>query len=259
MNLSLLQHFVRQDLVDKHAASAMGSLWTVLLPLANILIFTLVFSRIMGARLGDMGLDYLGPYSYSVYLIPALLAWNAFSSTVVRIAGVYQVKAGLIRKVNVSLASLPLYILVSESVVYLISMVFFGIFLWIVDFQWSPHWMWLPLIFGVQLLFAYGLGFVCAIFSVFFRDINTAIPVVMQLWFWLTPIVYVLTILPEKWAPLIRLNPLYHLVTAYRDALIMGRAPELFSLVQVAIIGAGLIVLGLYLLRHLEKDMRDFL
>ena len=80
MNLPLLLHFVRKDLIDRHAASALGALWTLLLPLANILIFTLVFSQIMGARLETMGMEYLGSYGYSVYLVTGLLAWICFSA-----------------------------------------------------------------------------------------------------------------------------------------------------------------------------------
>ena len=237
----------------------MGSLWTLLLPLANILIFTLVFSRIMGARLGAMGMEYLGPYSYSVYLIPALLAWNAFASTVIRITGVFQAKAGLITKVKVSLSSLPLYILVSEAVIYLISMAFFVIFLLLIGFKWTLHWAWLPAIFATQLLLAYGLGLLCAVFSVFFRDIKTAIPVVMQLWFWLTPIVYVISILPPQWAPVFRFNPMYHLVNAYRAALVQGHAPDWQALSAVIAAAVALLAAALWLARHLEKDIRDFL
>src|SRR5690606_40571368 len=76
MSPALLLHFVRQDLVDRHAASALGALWTLLIPLANILIFTLVFSRLMGARLEMLGMQSLGAYSYSVYLVTGLLAWT---------------------------------------------------------------------------------------------------------------------------------------------------------------------------------------
>src|SRR5690606_1452611 len=89
VNPGLLLHFVRQDLVDRHAGSALGALWTLLLPLANILIFTLVFSRIMGARLEMLGMESLGPYSYSVYLVTGLLAWNCFANTLIRITQVF--------------------------------------------------------------------------------------------------------------------------------------------------------------------------
>lgn len=259
MNSSLTLHFVRQDLVDKHAGSALGWLWTLLLPLANILIFTLVFSRIMGARLGAMGMEYLGSYSYSVYLIAGLLAWTTFATTLNRTSKVFHEKGRLITKVRVSLFTLPLYIVISESIIYGVSMAFFAIFLLLVDFQWPVTWLWLPLIFALQQLFAYGLGLLLAIFSVFFRDIKNLVGIITQLWFWLTPIVYVIDILPEKWHSVLIFNPMYHSITAFRDTLIFGRNPNMESLLVLALLGAGTLALALFAGRHLEKDIRDFL
>jgi len=259
MNITLLLHFVRQDLIDRHAASALGALWTLLLPLANILIFTLVFSRIMGARLETLGMEYLGQYSYSVYLVCGLLAWNAFAATLTRITQVFQEKAGLITKVNISLFTLPLYVVVSETIVYLISMGFFVVFLLFIDFQWTLAWLWLPLIFAVQQVLAYGLGLLCAILSVFLRDIRELVTVVTQLWFWLTPIVYVLSILPERWTEIFTWNPIYHTTTAYRDTLILGQMPDLAALGWVLGLGLALLAGALWMGRQLERDIRDFL
>ncbi len=259
MNLPLLLHFVRQDLIDRHAASALGALWTLLLPLSNILIFTLVFSRIMGMRLQTMEMEYLGNYSYSVYLVSGLLAWICFSSTLARITQVYHGKAGLITKVRVSLFSLPLYIIVSETIIYLISMGFFVIFLLLIDFKWSYHWFWLPIIFLVQQLLAFGLGLICAILSVFIRDVKELVNVVIQFWFWMTPIVYAFSIIPEKWSTLFLLNPIYHTTKALRDTLILGQSPDLAGLGMVFGCGLLLLLLGIILGRHLERDIRDFL
>jgi len=259
MNLPLLLHFVRKDLIDRHAASALGALWTLLLPLANILIFTLVFSQIMGARLESMGMEYLGSYGYSVYLVTGLLAWICFSATMTRITDVYHEKAGLITKVRVSLISLPVYVVISETIVYLISMSFFIVFLLLIDFSWSIYWLWLPVIFLVQQVLAYGLGLIFAILSVFLRDIKEVVNVATQFWFWLTPIVYVATIIPERWSAVFLLNPIYHTTKAYRDALILGQTPDLTSLAIIAAVGFALLALGIYLGRQLERDIRDFL
>ena len=259
MNPGLLMHFVRQDLVDRHAGSALGAIWTLLLPLANILIFTLVFSRIMGARLEMLGLESLGPYSYSVYLVTGLLAWNCFANTITRITQVFHEKANLIGKVRLSLFSLPLFVLVSETIVYLISMGFFVVFLCLIDFTWSWHWLWLPLIFATQMLLAYGLGLIFAVLSVFLRDIKEFVGVVTQFWCWMTPIVYVVSILPERWLPLFALIPIYHTTKALRDTLILGQPPDIAILATVAG-GAVLLLLGgLFLGRKLERDIRDFL
>jgi lipopolysaccharide transport system permease protein len=259
MNIHLLLHFVRQDLVDRHASSVLGALWTLLLPLVNILIFTLVFSQIMGMRLQALGMESLGAYSYSAYLVTGLLAWNCFSSTVIRITQVFHEKAGLIGKVRLSLFALPLYVLISETIVYGISMGFFVIFLWLIDFSWSWHWAWLPLIFVVQQLLAYSLGLICAVFSVFLRDIKEMVGVVMQLWFWLTPIVYVISILPERWLPFFILNPVYHTTNALRDSLLLGKTPALLPLLAIGLFGLFLLLIGLFVGKKLERDIRDFL
>lgn len=259
MNFPLLLHFVRKDLIDKHAASALGALWTLLLPLSNILIFTLVFSRIMGMRLESMGMEYLGSYSYSVYLITGLLAWICFSSTMARITQVYHEKAGLITKARVSLFSLPLYVIISEAFVYLISMSFFVIFLLLIDFKWTLHWLWLPLIFLVQQLLAFGLGQIFAILSVFVRDVKDLVDVGTQFWFWMTPIVYTASIIPENWSLMFTLNPIYHTTKAMRDTLILGQAPNLLALGLVGLAGLVFLAIGFFLCRYLERDIRDFL
>lgn len=259
VNRQLLFHFVRQDLVDRHANSALGALWTLLLPLANILIFTLVFSRIMGMRLEALGMESLGPYSYSVYLVTGLLAWTCFANTLTRITQVFHDKANLIGKVRLSLFALPLYVVVGETIIYLISMGFFAVFLWLIDFRWTWHWLWLPLIFATQMVLAYGLGLICAVLSVFLRDVREVVGVITQFWFWMTPIVYVVTILPERWLPLFAANPIFHTTAALRDALILGQTPAFVPLAVVALGGLALLSIGLLLGRKLERDIRDFL
>ena len=110
-------------------------------------------------------------------------------------------EASLIGKVNLSLLALPLYIVASETVVYLISMAFFTGFLIIIGFPFSWHWCLIPLLFLAQQLFAYGLGFLLAVLSVFIRDIREFVNVFLQLWFWLTPIVYGCTFFRKRRNP----------------------------------------------------------
>lgn len=258
MNWNLIVNFTRQDLIDRHSASMLGAAWTFILPLINILIFTLVFSNIMGMRLGGLGQD-LGRWGYSVYLVSGLLAWNCFAVTLSRITQVFHDKAHLIGKVRMSLWTLPVYVVLSETVHYLIATSFFMIFLIAIDFHftWSLLW-WIP-IFLCQQLLAYALGMTCAILSVFMRDIGQIVGVVVQLWFWLTPIVYVANILPNVIQELVALNPFYHLVIAYRAALITGEAPHLLSIGVLVVFSVVLLAGAIFVGRKLERDIRDFL
>ncbi|TFH86504.1 ABC transporter permease [Billgrantia azerbaijanica] len=258
MNASLLLHLTRQDLVDRYAGSILGAAWTFIMPLVNILIFTLIFSRIMGMRLGELGVE-LGQYTYSVYLVIGVLAWNLFANTLTRVTHVFHDKAPIIGKVNVSLLALPLYILLSELTIYAIANGFFIVFLLLIDFEFTWLWLLWPLILAVMLTLAYAIGLIFATLSVFIRDIKQFVGVLTQLWFWLTPIVYVITILPERWTALFVLNPFYHVVNALRDALMLQRVPAVAPMLALLLLALGLLVFGLWLGRRLERDIRDFL
>ncbi len=253
MSPTLVIQFTRQDLVDRYAGSLLGGLWTFIQPLVNMLVFVLVFSSIMGARLPAAA----GVHSYSIYLISGLLGWIAFASTLTRTATVFLDKAGIITKVRLSLFGLPLSVVLGDTVVYAISLAFFLAFLVLVDHGLTYHLLWVPLIFAVQQTFAYALGMILACLSVFFRDIRESLTLVLQLWFWLTPIVYVFSIIPESLQPWLRLNPMFPVIDAYQAAILHGRAPAAGGLLLLFCSALGLLLFGWWLLARLERDIRD--
>jgi lipopolysaccharide transport system permease protein len=212
----------------------------------------------MGMRLNSLGAG-LEKYSYSIYLITGLLAWNCFAATLTRVTQVFHEKASLIGKVRLSLWTLPLYVVFSETILYLISMLFFIIFLLIIGFKFSFTWFWWPIIFVCQQLLAYALGLISAVLSVFIRDIKEIIGIFIQLWFWMTPIAYVVTIIPEDYKIVFAFNPLYHLVEAYRSAMIYGQTPDLIFLSLLLLVSLALLCGTVFLGRKLERDIRDFL
>jgi lipopolysaccharide transport system permease protein len=258
LNFALILTFTRQDLIDRYSSSLLGGVWTLINPLVQILIYTLIFSKIMGARLSDLGVEFT-EYGYSIYLVPAVLAWSAFGNTLTRVTTIFQDKAGLIGKVSLSLRALPLYILLSETIVFLISMSLFAIFLLLIGYPIT--WMWLLLIpvYLVQQLLAYGLGFGAAVLGVFVRDVVELVRITVQIWFWLTPIVYVLDILPQETQELLSWNPMTHFVTAFREVILYARAPDLEAMSQLLALGLAVLALALYGFKRLEKDMRDFI
>ncbi len=212
----------------------------------------------MGAKLDAFGVNF-AEYGYSIYLVSGILAWNAFASVVVRTTNIYKDKAGLIAKVNINLALLPLYILLSESIIFIISMIFFVAFLWGINFPITQYWLFLPLLYLLQLLFAYALGFLCATLGVFIKDIREFIGVIIHLWFWCTPIVYVVKILPENFQFWFQLNPMYQLIGAYRSLIIEQQLPQFTGLGLLAATSLSLLLFSLYVFRQLEKDLRDIL
>lgn len=258
MNISLLLNFTKQDLIDRYSGSVLGGAWSFILPLVNILIFVLVFSNIMGAKLAAFGADF-NQYGYSIYLVAGMLAWTAFSNSVVRTTNIFQEKGGLIAKVNMSLIWLPLYILLTETVIFIISMGFFLLFLLLIGFPITWHWLLIPCLYLIQQTLAYSLGFIFATLSVFIRDIREMVNVMIQLWFWCTPIVYVIHIIPEFAQKLFQLNPMFIIINAYRDLIIFHRIPELGGVSILLLISVFLLSLALYSFKRLERDVRDFI
>ncbi|MGF1526009.1 MAG: ABC transporter permease [Candidatus Competibacterales bacterium] len=255
MNVPLLLTFARQDLVDRYAGSLLGAGWTFLHPLAQILIFVAIFSGLMGARLP--GSD--ATYGYSIYLVSGLIAWLAFANTVTRTCDVFAAKGGILRKVPVPLMHLPLYIVLSESVIYIISLSLFGAFLLAIGQGPTPAVVLLPFVFALQQLFAYALGLWVAMLGVFFKDLRELVTVLLQFWFWFTPIVYVDTILPPWASALLVYNPANAFISAYHAMFIPGETVAIAPLVALVVVVQGLLMAAYGAFRKLEKDLRDFL
>ena len=254
----ILRGFVRQDLIDRYSGSLLGGAWSLVMPLIQILIFTLIFSKIMGMKLAMFGAE-LTEYGYSIYLVAGVLAWNAFSTTLARTSGVFLDKAGLIKKVPLSLKLLPLYIPISETVIFLIAYSFFAAFLWLIGYSFSLFWLWLPLIYFLHQLMAWAAGFFFAILSVFIRDTRQLVDVCLQVWFWGTPIVYVLDIVPERMQNLMDWNPAYWFINSYHRVILQQQAPEFNYLLLCAVSGLLFLTLAYVLLNKLERDIRDFI
>lgn len=255
-SLPLVAQLAKQELVDRHKGSVLGRAWTFIGPLITILVFVLVFSRIMGARLEGFGAE-LDQYGYSIYLIAGILPWMAFAKCLERITNLFVEQGHLITKVRVSLKALPLSVLLAESVPHLVAMGFFAAFLWLVEFPFSVWWLGLVPVFALQCAFLYGLGLTLAVLAVYLKDIREMVAVGLQLWFWVTPIVYVTDILPAWVLDWLALNPVFHIVGAYRDLIMRQQLPDWPGLAALAAVTLALVVLAFWLLARTERDLRD--
>ncbi|RLA44561.1 MAG: ABC transporter permease [Gammaproteobacteria bacterium] len=258
MNIALLIKFAEQDLLDRYSSSMLGWAWLLLLPLVNIIIFTMVFSLIMGARLAQFGQEF-SQYSYSIYLVPGLLSWISFSNVVIRTTNVFQEKSALINKLAINLQILPVYILLSEAIIFLVSILFFLCFLLLIGFPITVHWLLIPFIYVLQQGFAYAIGFGAATIGVFIRDVREVVSVVMQFWFWLTPIVYVVDIMPDKIQTYLAINPFTVFLNAYREVIIDHSVPTLQPLLILLVISMAIWFCGRLFFKRVERDIRDFI
>lgn len=251
----LILELTKRDFTERFAGSTLGGIWAFIWPVVNLMVYLIIFSKIMGARLpGESNV-----YAYGVYLTSGLLPWMAFSGTFGRSAGIFIEKKQIISKLQVSLPSLLLYVSLAETVTFVISMGFFGIFLALTGWSVTKHLILVPFIYVVQQVLGFGLGLLCASLVVFVRDLKEVVGVLLQLWFWFTPIVYVKDVVPAWLQKVMILNPAYIFTDAYQKIFAYRTVPDLGPLIAVTL-AAHVVVAGAYaVFRALEKDIRDFL
>ena len=169
-------------------------------------------------------------YAYSIYLVPGLLAWTSFSTIVMRLNSSIFEKSHLIKKINVPMYVFQLSIVITEFALLILSMSLALIFLLLVNHPITWAFLWMLPIMVLQTLFAFGLGVILSLFTPFFRDLREAIPIVVQLWFWMTPIIYMKEMIASKYPALLTYNPFFYYVEIYQDIFLFSKAPALSSL-----------------------------
>nr|WP_179105680.1 ABC transporter permease [Halomonas utahensis] len=250
---SFISGNVRREFQSRYLNSLLGAAWTVIHPLSLILIYTLIFSQIMQAKLP--GVD--DRFGYSIYLCSGILTWGLFSEITTRGHNLFLENATLLKKMHFPWVCLPVTLALNACLNFVI---IFGLFLAFLLFTGNlPGWAMLALIpmLALQLLFATSLGVVLGLLNVFFRDVAHLYTVVLQFWFWLTPIVYPLAILPDELQRLIRLNPMTGFMEGYHRILVHGELPGIYGLLPVAVLTLLFTALGVRLFRNHANEIVD--
>jgi lipopolysaccharide transport system permease protein len=244
---------VARDFRGRYLGSVLGASWSVLNPVAQILIYTLVFSQLMRARLPNIP-DTL---AYSLYLCAGTLTWSYFVEVLIRSQTVFLEQANMLKKVNFPRVTLPVYVFLSATVNFVIVWGLFLAFL-LVCGRW-PGWALLGLLplLLVQQALAVGLGLALGVVNVFFRDVAHAVAVGLQFWFWLTPIVYPLSVVPDVVRGVMMWNPLYALVDSYQGIVVEHRWPAWSHLWLAVAVAIAVTVVAETVFRHLSPAMVD--
>lgn len=232
---------VLREFQGKYRESLLGALWSVANPLTMIVIYTVVFGRLMGNTL--QGHEQT-PFAFSIYLCAGVIHWSLFAEMLGRLNNVFLEHGNLIKKSNFPRICLP-------AIVTLSALINFGIVftLYLVFLALIGHWPGQALLAAVpllalQILFTLGLGVFLGTLNVFFRDVGQLTGVVLQFWFWLTPIVYTLPALPEKVRSLMTLNPMAPLMAGYQQIYLDKAVPAAGPLLPLAGLAVVFLLLG---------------
>jgi lipopolysaccharide transport system permease protein len=244
---------VRRDFELRYTGSVLGIAWNIINPLAMIVVYTIIFAEVMRSRLP--GID--DRYAYGVFLCAGVLTWGLFVDIIGRSTGMFIDNANLLKKSAFPRICLPsivtLSALLNFAVVFSIFLAFLGI---TGRFPGRPILAVVPLLL-LEIGFAVGLGIVVGTLNVFFRDVGQAVGVLLQFWFWLTPIVYPASILPGEFRFVLDFNPMVSLMAAYQGIFVEHVMPSWASLGNVLVTTAVLLTFGYFTFRKHAPELVD--
>lgn len=226
---------VKRDLKGRYKGSVLGFLWTFLNPLLQLAVYTMVFSRIMRAGIED----------YYLFLFVALIPWIFFSTSLSGGAGCILAQQDMVKKIYFPREVLPISYVTSQFVNMLLSFVVIFLVLLL-----SGHslrlatLLCLPLIMMVEYMMALGFSMVMSAVTVYIRDFEYILGIFMLAWQFLTPVMYSMQQIPSDMQWIFACNPMTSVITAYRDILYYGKAPQFQTLAFAAVVGMIMMIAG---------------
>jgi len=243
----------KREFAMRYLGTQFGVFWAIAQPLTLILIYSIVFSELMRPALPG----HPSKFAYSVYLTAGIISWQLFSELLGRCVGMFVNNAQLLKKVSIPKITMPiiasLYALSTFAITFMLFLGFAGLA------GYWPGWHLLAVVPVILLMtvFAMGLGILLATINVFYRDVEQSVNVVLQVWFWLTPVVYPATTLPKYIASVLEWNPMWPMIRAMQNIFLDHRSPDWSTLIYPAALAILIILVAGYAFERLSDDLVD--
>ena len=228
--------------------------WTMIHPLALILIYYFVFSIVIRVHVTQ---SETGTDEFLIFFLTGLLPWLIFSDGLMRATSSLVANAELITKVVFPVELLPASSLLAAVVSNGIGLIGFFIYLACTGFA-DPHWLLLIPLFLIHLAFTWGLAFLLSALCVFIRDVQELLGIVLMVWFFSTPILYPLSYVPPWVREFILLNPMAQLIQSYRDIVLLHQTPWV-AMIFLALLAWGCMMLGYWFFQRTKPAFGDVL
>lgn len=248
----LLWAWTARTVKARYQQSLLGILWTLAQPIAQVAIFTIIFTRVVPIDTGDI--------PYPVFNLTAMVPWLFFSAGLSDMVGSLVINMNLVTKIYFPREILPVAAMLARLLDFLISLVVLAalMLLFGMPIHWQG-WLLMPFVVLIQALLCAGLGLIGAALNVFYRDIQHVFTLALRIWFYLTPIIYPVDRLqdfPEAIRSIYFLNPMAGVIEAYRALLLEGVLPD-STLATAAGVSLLIFVAGYWFFKRIEFKFAD--
>jgi len=244
---------VKRDFRSRYMGTQLGVFWLVAQPLAMIAIYTLIFAEIMKPSLPG----HETRFAYGINLCAGIVVWQLFSDLLGRSVGMFVANANLLKKSTIPKAALPAIAAVASLSNFAIILFLFIAFLLLTSSFPGVAVLGIVPVIAIVVAFTCGLGLLLGSVNVFYRDVEQTLGLVLNFWFWLTPIVYPVRSLPEYLSSVLQWNPMWPLVSFAQEIFVDARVPALSTLAYPALASVLLLVVGATTYRRLAAEMVD--
>lgn len=243
------------ELKYRYAGSSLGFFWNILNPILQIIVYTFVFSEIMQAKMEALN----GTAGFSLYLCAGMFAWLSFNECIARGTNTFNECSSFLKKLSV-----PEYVFIAQKSLssFLSCLINYCIiFVYSIIITGKVSWCWIevPFILILMMLFGFGLAMLLATANVFLKDIAQVVNVLLMIWMWVTPIVYVKTILPEEFYKLIEINPIYPFIYSLQQIIVFGEQVQAESILKMIVIAGISIIIGYIFTKKNISEIRDLI
>lgn len=244
----MVYSLVRKELRGRYKGSALGFLWTFINPLMQLVIYTVVFSVIMRS----------GIEKYYLFLFIGLIPWNFFSASLVGGSRAILNQQSMVTKIYFPREVLPISFVTSSFVnmLYCFIVVFAVVILSGTRIDFIAL-LYLPLVMAVEYILSLGAALISSAVTVYFRDMEHILGIVVQAWMFLTPIMYSIDDIPSSLRLIFNLNPMTTVISAYRDILYYSRIPDITNMFIALVLGIIVLILGMAVFNRLKRGFAE--
>ena len=243
----LLRELVVRDMKLRYKRSYLGVGWTLVNPLAQLLVFDFVFRVLFRVQTPN----------FSAFLFIGIISWNWFSSALLQSTTAILENRDLIRQPGFPSGMLPHVTVVAHLIHYVLTLPILFVLLLVSDIRIGACLLWLPLVMLMQYLLTVSLGFLVACLHVRLRDTQYLLGIFLMLGFFMTPILYTMDIVPAQYLPIYQVNPMAHLIAAYRDVLMYDASPDFRTLGILALVILAQLAAFYALFRRASVDFAE--